>query len=325
MLVPQFWAEGRVQHRQGGKQVTVRRFGWSDTTQAEAQAMADSRAQEALQRLLAGEDLPRREPKRAYNGAQGVPIREEILSRHGETVVTRNSYGARCLNTPNVLFADIDLPDKPPAAFASGAVAIGLLCALGAGWLTHSMTVGIVLTIAAIIGVGPLAASLQRARRRKSDDADTIALARVRAFVAVHPEWNARVYRTPAGLRVLALHQTFDPTDATVAACFRDLGVDKLYALMCFNQACFRARVSPKPWRIGITQHLRPQPGVWPVAPERRATRDLWIEAYETIARAYSSCSFVESLGSGGVHPDAKQVQELHDEFCRATSQLPIA
>jgi hypothetical protein len=38
-----------------------------------------------------------------YNGAAGVPIREEIVGRHGETVITRNSYGARCLNMPNVL------------------------------------------------------------------------------------------------------------------------------------------------------------------------------------------------------------------------------
>jgi len=36
-----------------------------------------------------------------------VPIREEIVSRHGDTIITRNSYGARCLNTPNALFADI--------------------------------------------------------------------------------------------------------------------------------------------------------------------------------------------------------------------------
>ena len=44
-----------------------------------------------------------REPRMPYNGAAGVPIREEIVGRHGETVITRNSYGARCLNMPNVL------------------------------------------------------------------------------------------------------------------------------------------------------------------------------------------------------------------------------
>src|SRR5262245_4963295 len=113
MIVPTFWAEGRIQHRHAGRQVTVRRFGWSDESQAEAQANADSRAREALDRILTGEKLPRREPKVAYNGAQGVPIREEIVARHREIVLTRNSYGALCLNTPNVLFADVDLIDQP--------------------------------------------------------------------------------------------------------------------------------------------------------------------------------------------------------------------
>ncbi len=109
MIVPSFWAEGRVAERTGGKQVTVRRFGWSDESQAAAQAHADLRVREAFDRVQRGEQLPRFEYKRAYNGAEGVPIREEILERHGDVIITRNGYGARCLNTPNVLFADLDV------------------------------------------------------------------------------------------------------------------------------------------------------------------------------------------------------------------------
>jgi len=91
MIVPAFWAEARRRHRDGNRQVTIRRFGWSDASEADAQAMAEARASEALRRLLGGEPLERREPKLAYNGATGVPIREEVLSRHGEEVVTRNA------------------------------------------------------------------------------------------------------------------------------------------------------------------------------------------------------------------------------------------
>jgi hypothetical protein len=32
------------------------------------------------------------------------------VSRHDHAIVTRNSYGPLCLNTPNVLFADLDAP-----------------------------------------------------------------------------------------------------------------------------------------------------------------------------------------------------------------------
>src|SRR5215213_11886460 len=118
MIVPRYWAEGRAQYRAKGKQVTIRRFGWSQISEAEAQANADARASEALQRVLSGEKLIRREPKVPYNGAEGVPIREEIVAEHGETVITRNSYGALCLNTPDVLFADVDFAPAPSCFIA---------------------------------------------------------------------------------------------------------------------------------------------------------------------------------------------------------------
>src|SRR5450432_2742742 len=161
MIVPQFWAEGRVQDRQRGKQVTVRRFGWSDSSQEEAQASADARAQDALQRLLAGEVLPRREPKTAYNGADGVPIREEILSRHGETIVTRNSYGARCLNTPNVFFADIDFEEKTQVGLTQLICLLGLGAAAFAAWLTKSKVVGGIVAGLVIVFAGVIATFIQ--------------------------------------------------------------------------------------------------------------------------------------------------------------------
>ena len=48
MIVPAYWAEGRVHEKRDGKQVTIRRFGWSDESQAAAQAHADDRAREAF-------------------------------------------------------------------------------------------------------------------------------------------------------------------------------------------------------------------------------------------------------------------------------------
>ena len=104
MIVPAYWAEARLQARFRGRPVVVRRFGWSDLSQEAAQAHADARAEEALARVLAGESLPSHDRKLPYNGAHGLPIREEVLQREGEAVLTRNSYGARCLNTPDVLW-----------------------------------------------------------------------------------------------------------------------------------------------------------------------------------------------------------------------------
>jgi hypothetical protein len=70
---------------------------------------------------------------------------------------------------------------------------------------------------------------------------------RIARFIAGHPEWHLRLYRTPAGMRVLAMHRTFDPEEPAVADCFHALGVDPIYARMCLNQHCFRARAAPSP------------------------------------------------------------------------------
>ena len=67
MLIPYFWAEARLQNKLPERQITVRRWGWSDISQEDAQALADQRAQEAMNRIQSGESLRRREPKAAYD------------------------------------------------------------------------------------------------------------------------------------------------------------------------------------------------------------------------------------------------------------------
>jgi hypothetical protein len=324
MIVPQYWAEGRLQHRERGRQITVRRFGWSDESQAAAQANADARAQDALDRLMAGEKLVRREPRLAYNGADGVPIREEIVSRHGDTIITRNGYGARCLNTPDGLFVDIDLVDKPGAA--SGLEYIAPLFAVAAAaWALQRRWYAVAVGIGVLFVVHVVRSILHRRQTGGGVNAEAVARARGAAFVARNPDWRFRLYKTPAGLRALAMHRTFQPEEAAVTECFAALGTDPVYARMCLNQRCFRARVSAKPWRIGVRDHIRPRAGAWPVAPEQQPARSRWIEAYEHAARNHASCHYLESLGSSVEHPSARAVQVLHDDLCRANTPLPSA
>lgn len=326
MIVPQFWAEARLQQRHQGKQVTVRRFGWSDIDQLDAQINAEARAQEAMASVLAGEKLERREPKVPYHGAFGVPIREEVLSRHGDTVITRNSYGAHCLNTPNTLFADIDFPEKPVWRVGCLAYLLMLVAALLAGRFTHSWLIGAFWVLVVLFVVGPLVKRVQRMRPDETPDAETLARNRVAEFAQGHPDWNLRIYRTPAGLRVMATHKSFEPADPMVSTFFKALGTDAIYALMCQNQQCFRARLSPKPWRMGIQKHMRPRPGTWPINPQHLPVRNEWIAHYEAQSQNWAACRFVETLGSGVVHPEVQEVLKLHDEMCRATvAGLPIA
>ena len=325
MIVPQFWAEARVQEKTRERQVTVRRYGWSDVGMEDAQAMAETRASEVLRRILSGERIERREPKVPYNGANGLPIREEIISRHGDTIITRNSYGARCLNTPDVLFADIDLPSEDSSRIATIAGWLSLLVGVLYGWQQGSFRSGLVAMVIVYFAALLIGAIWERLFPRSSNEARTRLLRRIHQFSEIHRDWHLRVYQTPAGYRVLAMHDTFDPAGEEAAHCFRELGTDRIYVRMCVNQRCFRARVSPKPWRIGISHHLKPRPGVWPVAPERLSAREAWVRDYEQRAPRFAACRFVTRLGCERVHPAAEQVATLHDELSRATSDLPIA
>ncbi|MET1537278.1 hypothetical protein ABXL43_36145, partial [Burkholderia sola] len=119
--------------------ITVQRWGWSDTSQEAAQAHAQERAGQALE-AARNAALPKGEPRMEWKNEYALdgfttPIREEVLQRREGTVMTRNSYGAHCLNTERVAIADIDLPE-PPGAVRFPVVTL-LLLASAAIWLAR--------------------------------------------------------------------------------------------------------------------------------------------------------------------------------------------
>ncbi len=325
MIIPEYWAEGRLHHRKAGKQVTLRRFGWSDVSEEDAQKNANTRAQEAMQRVLAGEVLRRKDLKVAYNGAEGIPIREEILSRHGDTIITRNFYGAKCLNTPSVLFVDIDYQDRPSFKYTVIVFATIIFIGIALGWTTNLRAVWYLTAVLALIFSGSISKTFFQRMQEANGGYENAVRERVSKFLSANLIWNFRLYGTPAGMRALATHRTFNPDDPEIAKCFAALGADPVYVAMCMNQKCFRARLSAKPWRIGIQQHLRPRPGVWPIAVDKLPMRSKWLADYDEKAKFYSACKFFESVGSGTVHQDTQSVIDLHDEMSGANRNLPIA
>lgn len=330
MIIPKYWAEATATHKDAKGQLTRKRFGWSNDSGAAAQLMADERADEALQRSLSGEKLPRSEPKVPYNGADGVPIREEILDEVGDVIITRNSYGAHCMNIPNVLMLDIDYTDN---FMAENNLLCYVLTLVGIAFILSGMIRGSYLLGA--LGLASVIVSAVLSNRRKHTrvkskserrSADELAAKeRIQTFCDTHPDWQLALYATPAGLRAIALHRLFDPNEAAVTEVFNTLKVDPMYARMCQRQQCFRARLTGKPWRMGIGDHMKPRPGVWPVNPERLPTRNKWISIYETTQKAYASCRYIGSLGKGTTDPNAELIQQYHDEYCGARTNRPIA
>jgi hypothetical protein len=321
MIVPEFWADAKRTCEANGRKLTLKRFGWSDVDMESAQHHAEARLAEAIKNFESGAKPRKSEPKIAYNGADGVPIREEIISRHGDTIITRNGYGALCLNTPNVLFGDIDFVHE--ASFKTSLIAFGVLLTaslgliFGAGFSKFTFLI--------LLATPTLSKILFSLFRKSFDTQQTNSIVDIKRFLSKHPDWHLRIYKTPMGLRVLVLHATFNPQAEDVKEFFRALNVDTIYQRMCLNQNCFRARVSPKPWRIGIEKHMRPRPGVWPINPDKLHLRKAWVTEYDLKALGFSSCHYIEEIGSQNIDPTALAVQKIHDEYCRVNSDLPIA
>ncbi len=325
MLVPRYWSESKTKKVVNGKQFTLMRFGWSDTSELDAKNLADVRLQDAVSTLEKEGDVRRIDHKTSYNGAEGVPIREEVISTHEDVVISRNSYGALCLNTPDVLFGDIDFDFE--ASFRMHVISFALLfiCALLLGFYFESWgTLGVCVFVAAIF-TSTLANILHRVTLRLSGGVEKKALDTIMNVSMQNPELHMRIYRTPLGYRVLLMNNTYCPTGEAAIRLLNELESDRLYIQMCKNQNCFRARVSPKPWRINMVR-LKPTPGVWPIKKERMAERQEWVKMYELKSKNISSCHYVTRLGSDKVNAKAEFVRKIHDELCRVNnSELKIA
>lgn len=327
MIVPEYWAEARRQVRHRRRSVTVRRFGWSDHSLAAAQAHAEGRVQDAMDAILAGQSLPRRE-RRTHYGVEGVPIREQVVARVGEDIITRNSYGALCLNTPDVLFGDIDLEDPPAGCVLPSLLAaacwIGVLALFGMN--TGNWWIGAAVATLALVLLNGLVVTFKRLRFNANGGAQGRATEHLERFCHQHPDWTMRLYRTPAGLRVLVMHAVFDPQDKAVHQFFKAVNADPLYARMCRLQHCFRARLTPKPWRLGMKARIQPRVAAWSPEQAQHPDRLAWIADYERQSQAFAACQYLRTLGDPGrTHPRAEQVREAHDRFSHAERRLPLA
>jgi hypothetical protein len=243
----------------------------------------------------------------------------------GEQVITRNGYGAECLNSPSLFIADIDAPD---ASLSFVAYAPGALLAVGAwAWLQPRGYGGwgVMLGIALLLLWPALAEWLWHRMRGGAAGACERCLQRIRRFSKERPSWRLRVYETPAGLRVLATHAPLDPTSKDVATAFEHLGTDPIYARMCLRQACFRARLTGKPWRMGMDTSAPARSVAWPLNDRQSALRAAWLTQYETLSAGFAACRFLEELGEGTSDPSLQGAVALHDTRSRALSPLPLA
>jgi len=140
--------------------------------------------------------------------------------------------------------------------------------------------------------------------------------------VAARPEYREvtiRVYKTCAGYRLLLPRGGFEPGSEPMEKLMADFNSDALYAQLCCAQHCYRARLTPKPYRIGQSGIK----AVWPTTPEHELRLNRWLERYQEKSEHFATCHYLESLGPyiGKLDP----VIGYHDEMTRAATTLPLA
>jgi len=260
---------------------------WSNHSVAEARTLANEAARKLAERFASKGGL-----SNDRYGYANRPMREPVLREFKDATgnmiaaITRNSHGCLVLNTARAMFVDVDLPE--PKSSSGGLF----------GKLFGKKTTTL------------------------PNDAQTRALAQAETWAQKNPGWGWRVYRTRAGLRLLATHGLFDPDAASTETAFEALTADPLYRRLCQSQKCFRARLSPKPWRCDVEK----PPSRWPwMNAKAEAQFQRWEKKYISACNEFATCDLVATYGNTQIHSDIQAIIRVHDEATRVESKLALA
>ena len=254
--------------------IRVRFKAGSERSQAHADEVLKTKEEKYRSFLQGGKEKPPRDDD--YE----MPIAEELCETLDEhNAVTRNRYGARVLNTDELLFLDIDY--VPPRFLEWAGVLIG----------------------------------------RSIPDGKTRILRHIEEL-AGKPEFEGigfRVYETCRGVRLLLSIKAKDfLRSPEMVPLFRKFGADPLYRDLCIRQNCCRARLTPKPSRIGMKTLLKFR---FPYKEEGKESIRQWLAEYEKKSEKYAVCHLAARFGK----PFTSPAVEFHDRVTGAETHLPLA
>lgn len=292
---------------------------------SEEDALRDAR--ERLARFVASGGPDGDTPQDWYYPARHLPeeLLEEVHGTGGELIaaVTRNRYGAAILNTDAVLITDVDIrvPTARETRRADRAAGRSAGSGRGGGLLGRLFGRGATSPQAGptgSTGPGPGRPSTSGHQARLQQERDRIT-GLIGEFARRNPELGVRTYRTRNGFRVLITGADAPPRSDRAAAIMRDLTSDELYMRLCRVQESYRARLTPKPWRIGL-RRIHGE-GPWWTGTE---LQEEWVREYTEASAPYAVCELVSEAGPVP-SADEQRLIELHDRATRPTSRLPLA
>lgn len=299
MKIPKYWARGTYSDSSSTKG-EICAWGWSDISQDDAKSAAVERAKRISQAL----NDPDRDVKGLRRGQEyeygAYPLREEVIETLKDdagnviAMITRNRYGALVLNTTQVCFVDVDFPEPTSAG-------LGFFDKIK--WFFSSS----------------MYKEASEALAKKTTDS-------IGAWAKAHPHQSFRLYRTAAGLRLLFTDRLYDPVSPEVNQLFEQLGSDRLYRALTKKQECFRARLTPKPWRCGASS---PGNGYQFTADGAaggvKSEHERWTVAYDKAGEGFAVCELLNSYGQAPADPGISRMLSLHDGYTVKRPGLPLA
>lgn len=130
-----------------------------------------------------------------------------------------------------------------------------------------------------------------------------------------------RVYETAGGFRAICTSRNFEPDSVESLKIMKDSWTDRKYVSFCKSQKCFRIRLTPKPWRIGVNR----LPEQYPRSQKDQAEFESWLDDYEKRSGMFSVCRFLDTVGDPDASkPDILSFVEFHDEATRCFMDLPL-
>jgi len=139
-------------------------------------------------------------------------------------------------------------------------------------------------------------------------------LERLKSFPELGSDF--RIYETSKGVRVIG-KKYIDPQEKGYKKLMRKFSVDWLYIVLSMKQDCYRARITPKPYRMKIkTIKIKT-----PLDCEAQKYVS-WAQSYQAESKKYSVVKFIESVGADF---SMEPVIKLHDQYCHVSQNKKLA
>ena len=276
MIIPKYWVKIEYPATDStGKDITIVSRGWSLSSKEDAISLAKSRARKMLKRINHKND------SESYlvpydKIPLAEPIIENINDKVGNLIGVITRNHEGCLVLNTKNLVFIDV-DLPK-------IRISLICKI---------------------------LSIFFKETKKDSEQETYENI---IKVLEHYRLSARIYKTKAGFRII-LENSYSPDDFNLLKIMKELKADPLYIKLCKRQNCFRARLTPKPYRIGLSNLAHK-------FPYQESEIYEWETQYKNVISNYSVCVLLKTLNNS---PELNDLTKLHDQYCNIAANLPLA